>query len=76
MATKKKVVKKATKKTVAKLQTVMTTAPKVVSYKILEEMTVRSIEDQVNYFIAKGWTPLGGVVLKGDKLVQTIVEHA
>ena len=36
-------------------------------------MTVRNIEDQVNYFITKGWAPLGGVVLKGDKLVQTMV---
>ena len=51
-------------------------AKTVTSYKLLEEMSVRNIEDQVNYYITKGWAPIGGVVLKGDKLVQTIVQVA
>ena len=68
----RKTVKKTTKKAVKKTSTVKAKTQQIVSYKILSEMT-RNIEDLVNYHISKGWSPVGGVVLKDNTFVQTMV---
>ena len=73
---KKTTKKKASPKKPSRMQTVKTASKTVTSYKLLEEITVRGIEDQVIYYISKGWQPIGGVVLKGDKFIQTIVQVA
>ena len=49
-------------------------ASDVAEYKLFVENTVRNLEDQVNYHIKKGWSPVGGVVVQGTgNLMQTMV---
>lgn len=49
---------------------------RVTEYKLFTEDSVRSLEDQVNYHIQKGWAPVGGVVLQGTStFTQTMVRH-
>lgn len=48
---------------------------RVSEYKLFTEDSVRGLEDQVNYFIKKGWSPVGGVVLQGSNFTQTMVRH-
>ncbi len=49
---------------------------KVLEYKLFVEDSVRSLEDQVNYYISKGWAPVGGVVLQGqNNYLQTMVRQ-
>jgi hypothetical protein len=49
---------------------------RVVEYKLFTEDSVRGLEDQVNYHIQKGWSPVGGVVLQGTStFTQTMVRH-
>ena len=46
----------------------------VVEYKLFVEDSVRNLEDQVNYYIKKGWSPVGGVVLQGpNHFLQSMV---
>ena len=48
----------------------------VLEYKLFCEDSVRGLEDQVNYYIGKGWSPVGGVVLQGSgNYMQTMVRH-
>jgi len=48
----------------------------VLEYKLFVEDSVRSLEDQVNYYISKGWAPVGGVVLQGQSnYLQTMVRQ-
>lgn len=49
---------------------------KVLEYKLFVEDSVRNLEDQVNYYISKGWAPVGGVVLQGQSnYLQTMVRQ-
>jgi hypothetical protein len=51
-------------------------ASPVLEYKLFCEDSVRCLEDQVNYYISKGWAPVGGVVLQGTgNYIQTMVRH-
>ena len=91
VATKKVASKKvAAKKKNAKKTTPRASSPKaganklttatsigITEYKLFVEDSVRSLEDQVNYHIKKGWAPVGGVVLQNSgNLVQTMVRKA
>lgn len=80
--TKAKPAKVATKnKATAKVQTsystkIGTSDLRVTEYKLFTEDSVRNLEDQVNYHIRKGWSPVGGVVLHGtNTFTQTMVRH-
>ena len=73
-------VKASARKTVSAAKTkVSTKAPligPVVEYKLFCEDSVRNLEDQVNYYIGKGWAPVGGVVLQGSSnYMQTMIRH-
>ncbi|MCX6131274.1 MAG: hypothetical protein NTX25_19715 [Proteobacteria bacterium] len=60
----------------SKLALKNTNSAKVVEYKLFCEDSVRSLEDQVNYHISKGWSPVGGVVLQGQhNYLQTMVRQ-
>lgn len=48
---------------------------RVSEYKLFTEDSVRNLEDQVNYFIRKGWHPVGGVVFSGQTYTQTMIRH-
>lgn len=49
---------------------------KVLEYKLFVEDSVRNLEDQVNYYISKGWAPVGGVVVQGqNNYMQTMVRQ-
>ena len=51
-------------------------APSILEYKLFVEDSVRNLEDQVNYYISKGWAPVGGVVLQGQSnYLQTMVRQ-
>jgi hypothetical protein len=51
-------------------------AHKVLEYKLFVEDSVRNLEDQVNYYIGKGWSPVGGVVVQGqNNYMQTMVRQ-
>jgi hypothetical protein len=51
-------------------------ANKVLEYKLFVEDSVRNLEDQVNYYIGKGWSPVGGVVVQGQSnYMQTMVRQ-
>jgi hypothetical protein len=53
-----------------------TGANKVLEYKLFVEDSVRNLEDQVNYYIGKGWSPVGGVVVQGqNNYMQTMVRQ-
>lgn len=53
-----------------------TGAQKVLEYKLFVEDSVRNLEDQVNYYISKGWSPVGGVVVQGqNNYMQTMVRQ-
>jgi hypothetical protein len=48
----------------------------VLEYKLFVEDSVRNLEDQVNYYIGKGWAPVGGVVVQGqNNYMQTMVRQ-
>ncbi len=48
----------------------------VLEYKLFVEDSVRNLEDQVNYYISKGWSPVGGVVLQGtNHFLQSMVRR-
>lgn len=48
----------------------------VLEYKLFVEDSVRNLEDQVNYYISKGWAPVGGVVVQGqNNYMQTMVRQ-
>lgn len=69
-------------KTAAKFQTTFGTSVgvsslRVTEYKLFTEDSVRGLEDQVNYHIQKGWSPVGGVVLQpNNTFTQTMIRHA
>jgi hypothetical protein len=49
---------------------------RVLEYKLFVEDSVRNLEDQVNYYIGKGWAPVGGVVVQGqNNYMQTMVRQ-
>ena len=83
-AAKKKTAKKATKKVAkkkaAKKPAVRSTAtkvtslvPKVTEYRLIKEVSLRALEDEVNYRITKGWQPLGGPMEEDDFFFQAVV---
>lgn len=48
----------------------------VLEYKLFVEDSVRGLEDQVNYYIGKGWAPVGGVVVQtGGNFMQSMVRR-
>jgi hypothetical protein len=52
------------------------TLDRVLEYKLFTEDSVRSLEDQVNYHLGKGWAPVGGVVVQGQSVfIQTMVRR-
>ncbi len=60
----------------AELSKKATPSSPILEYKLFCEDSVRSLEDQVNYYIGKGWSPVGGVVLQGSgNYMQTMVRH-
>lgn len=72
----RKSIGKASVKTTAAAATKKTAPQKVLEYKLFVEDSVRSLEDQVNYYISKGWAPVGGVVLQGqNNYLQTMVRQ-
>ena len=78
---KAKPAKAAARKVSAKVSTTPSHKPSpsalaITEYKLFTEDSVRSLEDQVNYHIKKGWSPVGGVVLQGaSTFTQTMVRH-
>ena len=48
---------------------------KIVAYQVVEEKSLRQLEDEVNYRISKGWEPVGGMsLLPGTgTMLQTLV---
>lgn len=78
---KAKPAKATARKVSAKVSTPLSHKPspstlRVTEYKLFTEDSVRSLEDQVNYYIKKGWSPVGGVVLQGaSTFTQTMVRH-
>ena len=80
-AGKAKAVKSGARKTVLKASVSSAkksaiVAERVVEYKLFCEDSVRSLEDQVNYYITKGWSPVGGVVLQGsNNFMQTMIRR-
>ena len=67
---------KKTVKAPAELARKSQSSPTILEYKLFVEDSVRSLEDQVNYYIGKGWAPVGGVVLQGSgNYLQTMVRH-
>ncbi len=74
-ASSSKAVAKASK-TTGKGALSSSASPQVLEYKLFVEDSVRSLEDQVNYYISKGWAPVGGVVLQGQSnYLQTMVRQ-
>lgn len=48
----------------------------VLEYKLFVEDSVRNLEDQVNYYIGKGWSPVGGVVVQSaGHFMQSMVRR-
>jgi hypothetical protein len=45
-------------------------------YQLVESGTIENVEKKVNELIQKGWQPLGGVSISGDKdIVQPMVKY-
>lgn len=70
-----KAAKKTTGAAMKNLGSVTETGP-VLEYKLFVEDSVRNLEDQVNYYIGKGWSPVGGVVVQnGGHFMQSMVRR-
>lgn len=72
----KKSAARATVKTSPTQKAMTTEGGPVLEYKLFVEDSVRSLEDQVNYYIGKGWAPVGGVVVQtGGNFMQSMVRR-
>ncbi len=68
--------RKSASKAVATASAKKSASAQVLEYKLFCEDSVRGLEDQVNYYISKGWAPVGGVVLQGqNNYMQTMVRQ-
>jgi len=56
--------------------TLKTTMDKPTSYAIVEGTTIQELMDEVNSWIRRGWTPMGGVCSGlGAVLLQAMVQY-